>query len=139
MLSYEDSLALKELGYPQELKQGDWYYGVCRRTGRTTLYLNDWPVRVKTDVWNALGELLDYVRVPTTDGMIEGLGDHLEVIRRNKETGQFFVIGVWGQDGSEKPYRTFWLERGQFGLLPLEEGLCELWKNVKSSKKEAEE
>ena len=74
MLSYPDSERLKELGYGQELKEGDWVYFITYGTRgkplkkEPTLDLCD----ANDDWWSDL-EPDGYVKVPTTDGMIEGL------------------------------------------------------------------
>ena len=124
MLSYDDSKRLKELGYPQELEVGDWAYSIG--TGEAHGWRKDeWSENEPylmlyngTDEYG-LDPELPYVKVPTTDGMIEGLGEQFQELERD-EYGNF---RAW----SAKPRKwTEWrLKNG------MEQALCELWKKVK--------
>jgi len=117
MLSYPDSKELKELGYGQELKEGD------------RVYLSDGsgPVCVHTPGWYAD---IPHVKVPTTDGMIEGLRDeiqHIIPLVKAWEVETYNDIGETHLPGghSETEYESF------VGTT-LDQALCELWKKVKT-------
>jgi len=114
MLSYEDSLVLKELGYPQELKEGDWFW---RTDGGGLEYLCG-------GCWGSDRPPLDYyVRVPTTDGMIEGLG---------KDFGTLIYVQDWDAFGA-RAYKGDPIEVVVVTDQPnAEQALCELWNKVKS-------
>lgn len=114
MLSYPDSELLKELDYPQELKLGDWYYGLAllgRFSDEPRLYYGE----DSPEITNR-----DYVKVPTTDGMIEGLGREFVSLHHHPDGG-------------------FWAE-GLDGVMAMfartqeqpDQALCELWKETKT-------
>jgi len=117
MLSYEDSLRLKELRYGQELEEGDWYYFKdCPESANLT---------TEQHVIRGVPFRDSYVKVPTTDGMIEELGSlfwHLENINKT------YRADSWPVD-KPKVAVTDW---------SAEQALCELCKKVGLSKKKAE-
>lgn len=127
MLSYEDSKRLKELGYPQELKKGDWYWDKISEDTKPHLGLSCKHVCQRTR-W--------FVRVPTTDGMIEGLGDDFfrldhcvwDIVRAYpKKPTVFSHFGAIYR----KPYGGEQSDIAVTGDSP-DQALCELWKKVKN-------
>lgn len=112
MLSYEDSKELKRLGYPQELKEGDWYYFTAKV-----------PTIERQPVLHILaGVGSNYVKVPTTDGMIEGLGRNFIGLIQDDD-GRFWAYGM-DKVGAIGTFRHKDQEPDQ--------ALCELWKKVKT-------
>lgn len=82
MLSYPISKDLQRRGYPQELKVGGWYY---ERDGSALVFL---VRRGSYNPWNQ-----DYVKVPTTDGMMDGLGRSFVGLQQDQD-GSFWASGL---------------------------------------------
>jgi len=112
MLSYPDSGELKKLGYPQELREGDW------------VYLSDGsgPVCVHTPGWYVD---IPYIKVPTTPGMIEGFGLGL-LLYHDPRLDEWFV----GRQ-AKAPESSYEIDIEATGKTA-DQALCELWKKVKT-------
>ena len=108
MLSYGASKELEKLGYSQELKDGDWFYWLDAPDDPPFLYFS---VHLKV--------VSDYVKVPTTDGMIGGLGEQFRELERD-EYGNF---RAWS--ANPRKWTEWRLKNG------MERALCELWKEMK--------
>ena len=116
MLSYGDSKELEKLGYSQELKDGDWFYWLDAPDDPPFLYFSA-----------HLKIVSDYVKVPTTDGMIEGLGDDYFLLKNGpteftKEGDKPLLVAMAITDEGTRHYCE--------GRTP-DQALCELWKKVK--------
>lgn len=122
MLSYDDSKRLKELGYPQELDLGDWAYIIPVSIVHPTLFDQHW-----LDKGGWLEN--DYVKVPTTDGMIEGLvkSRQFEQIYWHPIGDLFEVVGYRNRY-SGQPLED---ERRKACEEEIDQVLCELWKKAK--------
>lgn len=132
MLSYNDSKRLKELGCPQELKEGDWVY---RDIGTTDIDLGPQFASIYRDLIrddrdaDRTMEVGRYVKVPTTDGMIEGLvkSRQFEQIYWHPIGDLFEVVGYRNRY-SGQPLED---ERRKACEEEIDQVLCELWKKVK--------
>jgi len=97
MLSYDICKKLKEIGFPQELKEGDWYFAMesdisgFEKIGEKYLIhsdchfehyaypkLNDKPSKVEN------GSIVDlvYAKIPTLSELIEVCGDDFDSLER---------------------------------------------------------
>lgn len=124
MLSYDDSLELERRGYRQELKHGDWYYNKSDNKANilaqkkfgpflycVTCHEDEPPERA--------------IKVPTTDGMIKGLGKDFHILTHLNYPSQSYSAAR-GRDKRKKE-ELYW----ETADTP-EQAVCELWKKVKN-------
>lgn len=112
MLDYPTCLKLKEAGFPQDLKKGDWYY-FTRRKG-------EWLVDSVLRADSLKGKTL---KIPSLEELIEACGERLIGLDSPRVGDDYKTAELWAATGARGEMELWTLGEGHTP----EEAVANLW------------